>query len=232
MSCVFYMKQSMPSNLGIDCSLIPVPGYPQWVRGNQLNCLEFAGPSYSMERRTIKWRRIKGWNKLTPIAANGGFATRSISQDRLRITERVEKTSMEGAQPMAGISRLTLTPIASEKPVVILIVDDNIAIRRFIRRAISRPNREIHECADGIEALELYPKILPDLTLMDIRMPRMDGLTATRAILGKSPEAKIVVVTDYDIKEIRVAAFAAGAMGYVLKDNLTDVEAVISRLVE
>ena len=114
---------------------------------------------------------------------------------------------------------------------VILIVDDNAAIRRFMRRAISGANREIHECADGMEAVELYPKVLPDLTLMDIRMPGMDGLAATKAILGNSPEAKIVVVTDYDIQEIKSAALAAGALGYVLKDNLADVEAVIVRLV-
>lgn len=120
--------------------------------------------------------------------------------------------------------------MASEKPVVILIVDDNAAIRRFMRRAISGPNREIYESADGMEALELYSKVLPDLTLMDIRMPRMDGLTATKAILERSPGAKIVIVTDYDIGEIKVAALAAGALGYVLKDNLADVEAVIGRL--
>ncbi|MEI9978495.1 MAG: response regulator transcription factor [Edaphobacter sp.] len=156
----------------------------------------------------------------------------SIPQDKLRITERVEKTGVEDAQSTPGGSRSTATSVASEKPVVILIVDDNAAIRRFMRRAISGPNREIHECADGVEALELYPKILPDLTLMDIRMPGMDGLTATKAILGKSPGAKIVIVTDYDIEEIKVAALAAGARGYVLKDNLADVEAVVSRLMK
>ncbi len=138
---------------------------------------------------------------------------------------------MEDAQPMCSSSCSAATAVASEKLVVILIVDDNAAIRRFMRRAISNPNREIHECADGIEAVELYPKVLPDLTLMDIRMPRMDGLTATRTILGRCPGAKIVIVTDYDINEIKVAALAAGALGYVLKDNLTDMEAVISRLV-
>lgn len=119
--------------------------------------------------------------------------------------------------------------VAPEKLVVILIVDDNAAIRRFIRRAISSPNREIHECSNGIEALELYSKVLPDLTLMDIRMPGMDGWTATKSILEKSPRAKIVIVTDYDSDEIKQAVFAVGAIAYVLKDNLADVEAVISR---
>lgn len=115
---------------------------------------------------------------------------------------------------------------------VILIVDDNAAVRRLMRRTIGSPDRVIHECSDGNEALRRYPEILPDITLMDIRMPGMDGLDATREIAQTFPGARVVIVTDYDVDEIRKAAFAAGAMGYVLKDNLADVEAVISCLVK
>ncbi len=113
---------------------------------------------------------------------------------------------------------------------VILIVDDNASVRRLIRRTLGNSEREIHECADGSEALRIYAEISPDLTLMDIRMPGMDGLTATRKISEKYPDAQIVIVTDYAGNEIKAAAFAAGARGYVLKDNLADVETVISDL--
>lgn len=115
---------------------------------------------------------------------------------------------------------------------VILIVDDNAAVRRLIRRMIESSSREIYECASGAEALRNYPEILPDLTLMDIRMPGIDGLTATRNILEKYPEAQVVIVTDYAGDEIKNAAFAVGAKGYVLKDNLADVEIVISNLTD
>ena len=64
---------------------------------------------------------------------------------------------------------------------------------------------------------------------MDVKMPRMDGLTATRMLLKKHPEAKIIIVTDYDDDTLRNAAKESGACGYALKNNLTELEAVIQR---
>lgn len=60
-------------------------------------------------------------------------------------------------------------------------------------------------------------------------MPRMDGLAATRQIIQLYPTARIVIVTDYDEEELRVAALAAGAAGYVLKDNLTTLEELVAK---
>jgi len=62
---------------------------------------------------------------------------------------------------------------------------------------------------------------------MDVKMPRVDGLTATRQLLQRHPKARIVIVTDYDDDELRHAAHESGACGYALKTNLTDLEAVI-----
>jgi CheY-like chemotaxis protein len=112
----------------------------------------------------------------------------------------------------------------------ILIVEDNATVRRLIRRAIAHLANEIYECEDGADALTSYSEHQPDLVFMDVRMPRMDGLAATRLIKQNYPKARIVIVTDYDEQELRAAGFAAGAIGYALKDNLTELEDLIARL--
>jgi CheY-like chemotaxis protein len=116
------------------------------------------------------------------------------------------------------------------KRVTILIVEDNATVRRLIRRAIAHLANEIYECEDGADALKSYSEHQPDLVFMDVRMPRMDGLAATRLIKQNYPTARIVIVTDYDEQELRAAGLAAGAIGYALKDNLTELEDLIARL--
>jgi DNA-binding NarL/FixJ family response regulator len=79
---------------------------------------------------------------------------------------------------------------------------------------------EIFECAGGVEALLAYDARKPDVVLMDIRMDEVDGIQATLQIKAYDPEARVVIVTDYDDDTLRQAAIRAGACGYVLKDNL------------
>ena len=110
----------------------------------------------------------------------------------------------------------------------ILIVEDNATVRRLIRRAIAHLTTKIYECGDGADALKAYTEHQPDLVFMDIRMPRMDGLAATRQITKLYPKARIVIVTDYNEEQLRVAALAAGAIGYALKDNLTELEELVA----
>jgi CheY-like chemotaxis protein len=112
----------------------------------------------------------------------------------------------------------------------VLIVDDNAAIRRLLRRAMLDTASDVWECSDGAEALAVYTDHRPDVVLMDIRMPRMDGLTATRQIRQFHPAARVVVVTDYDDEDLRKAASEAGACGYALKQNLTDIAGLIRNI--
>jgi CheY-like chemotaxis protein len=105
----------------------------------------------------------------------------------------------------------------------ILIVDDNPGIRRLLRRALIDTASTIWECSDGVQALPFYTSNQPDVVLMDIRMPVVDGLTAAKQIRKVYPSAKVVIVTDYDDEDLRKAASEAGACGYSLKQNLTEL---------
>ena len=114
----------------------------------------------------------------------------------------------------------------------VLIVDDNAGVRRLLRRAVLDIASMVWECSDGSEALAQYDNRRPDIVLMDVRMPRVDGLAATRQICRLHPTARIVVVTDYDDQDLREAASEAGASAYVLKQNITELAGLIRTLVQ
>ncbi len=109
----------------------------------------------------------------------------------------------------------------------VLIVDDNAGIRRLLRRAIREIAETVWDCSDGAEAQASYIDHRPDLVLMDIRMPQMDGLEATRQILQFDPSARVVIVTDYDDEDLQRAAAAAGACGYSLKEDVASLPQVL-----
>jgi len=109
----------------------------------------------------------------------------------------------------------------------ILIVEDNPTVRRLIRRAISDVADSVVECEDGADSLDAYVENRPDIVLMDVRMARMDGLTATRRLLREDPAAKVIILTDCDDDGLRAAAREAGACAYALKHNLTELEDII-----
>ena len=114
----------------------------------------------------------------------------------------------------------------------VLIVDDSSPMREMMRRYLPTDAGEICECEDGIDALDCYEKFLPDWVLMDWEMKRMNGLKATRCIVGKFPQAKILLVTQYNDNELREAASEAGACGFVLKEDLTELRRLLAAPVE
>jgi CheY-like chemotaxis protein len=109
----------------------------------------------------------------------------------------------------------------------VLIVDDSPRFRELIRTVLAGLVDEVHECADGDEAVATYCARRPDWVLMDFKMVRMGGLEATRRIVAADRTARVVIVTDYDDAHWRAAASEAGACGYVLKDNLLDVRRLL-----
>jgi len=112
----------------------------------------------------------------------------------------------------------------------LLIVEDNSQMRQMIRSVVADLAETVAECADGEEAVAVYAAQHlsgGDRVLMDLQMPRVGGLEATRRIRATFPDAHIIIVTQYDDPHWRTAATQAGARGYVLKENLLDVRRLL-----
>jgi CheY-like chemotaxis protein len=102
----------------------------------------------------------------------------------------------------------------------LLIVDDSARFRALVRSSLAGLRAEVEECSDGDQAFSISAHSQPDIILMDIRMERVNGLTATRMIKTQYRNAKVIIVTAFDDEDLRQAAREAGASGYVLKDDL------------
>jgi two-component system, NarL family, response regulator NreC len=103
----------------------------------------------------------------------------------------------------------------------IVIVEDHTILREGLRALLSSgPNYEVvGEAEDGREAIRCIEKLKPDLLLMDLSMPRMNGMEAIKEIKRESPGTKILVLTVHKAEEYILASFRAGADGYLLKDS-------------
>lgn len=114
----------------------------------------------------------------------------------------------------------------------ILIVEDNPELRRLLRNVVLHFAENVWECSDGADALAAFEAHAPDLVLMDIRMPRQDGLVSTQQIRRLNPEARVIIITDYDDDELRKAASDAGAAGYLLKQDMTQLRQQIEDVMQ
>jgi DNA-binding NarL/FixJ family response regulator len=100
-----------------------------------------------------------------------------------------------------------------------LVVDDHPIVRQGLAAMLGgTPDFEVvGQAADGVEAVSLAAELRPDLVLMDLRMPRLDGVAATEAVLRDVPSARVVVLTTYESDDSILGAIEAGASGYLLK---------------
>jgi DNA-binding NarL/FixJ family response regulator len=107
------------------------------------------------------------------------------------------------------------------KPIRILIADDHYVVRMGLAALVeTEPDLQVvGEAADGTQVVQLYRKLEPDLVLMDVRMPRGDGVAAAREIRAQFPKARILMLTTYDGDDDIHKALSAGASGYLLKNS-------------
>ena len=102
----------------------------------------------------------------------------------------------------------------------VMIVDDHAVVREGLRNFLGMlPAIDlVAEAASGVEAIDLAPKAKPQVVLMDLMMPEMDGVEATRAILQANPETRILALTSFGEEDLVRTELQAGAMGYLLKN--------------
>jgi DNA-binding NarL/FixJ family response regulator len=110
---------------------------------------------------------------------------------------------------------------APPSPARVLIVDDQALMREGLRTLLDLESavEVVGTAADGADALAQVGRLHPEVVLMDLRMPVVDGVTATRAIKARHPEVQVLVLTTFDDDESIFSALQAGASGYVLKDT-------------
>jgi DNA-binding NarL/FixJ family response regulator len=101
----------------------------------------------------------------------------------------------------------------------VVVVDDQELVRAGFALILAKAGMAVvGQAGDGAEALALVAETEPDVVLMDLRMPRMDGIEATRELARRNPQVKVLALTTFDLDEYVVAAVNAGACGFLLKD--------------
>jgi DNA-binding NarL/FixJ family response regulator len=111
---------------------------------------------------------------------------------------------------------------AGDDPISVILVDDQPLLRKGFRMVLEEEPgiTVVGEASDGAAALDLARRRHPDVVVMDVRMPGMDGIEATRAIIATEPHSRILILTTFDLDEYVFGALRLGASGFILKDVL------------
>jgi signal transduction histidine kinase len=125
-------------------------------------------------------------------------------------------------------------PVDHSRPIRVLVVDDNAGFRESLLSLLEAGNLQVvGEAGSGAEALGLVRSLTPDVVLMDVRMPTMDGIEATRLLKADFPDLGVVALSGHEDQEIVRGMLVAGASGYVLKDSDGDeILTAVSRAAE
>ncbi|GAB2744090.1 response regulator [Kitasatospora kifunensis] len=151
--------------------------------------------------------------------------TEPTTSDRFAVTGENGNDHPHAAAGSAAVS--------TEPAVRVLIADDQALIRAGFRMILTARGIEVvGEAADGAEAVAAALSLRPDVVLLDIRMPNMDGLEAARRILEQLPDCRVIMLTTFDLDHYVYSALAIGASGFLLKDVTAAHLAAAVRLVD
>ena len=165
------------------------------------------------------------WSGRVPVQAVTGSAEAKI-QEILRNKATFSQSSDRFSPPSSSVpdSVQGVSDIGTKKPFTILVADNHPVVREGLVALINRRSdmRVIAEASNGRQAVEAFFAQRPDIALLDLRMPIMDGIDALISICEKDPRARIAIITSYQDEEDVYRALRAGAQGYILKDALVD----------
>jgi DNA-binding NarL/FixJ family response regulator len=121
----------------------------------------------------------------------------------------------------------------SDDRIRVLVADDQNLMRAGFRMILeAQPDIEVvGEAIDGADAVRRFEELAPDVVVMDVRMPTMDGIEATRRLVGRAPSARVLILTTFDLDEYVYQALRAGASGFLLKDRPPEELAAAVRVV-
>jgi PAS domain S-box-containing protein len=181
-----------------------------------------------------RMRQLAGKLEITSRPNDGTIVTATLPVPRIEPRVAAESTSAAALEP-AGHPVAPSTPDRSASRKQILIADDHEMLRRGVRAMLERvPDWQVcGEATDGLDAVEKANALRPDLVILDINMPNLNGLAAVRQIIRIAPHTKVLVFTVHDSDQTAKEIRAAGAHGYLSKSNASqDLLRVVKDLLE